>query len=404
MKTKKAMKFACAALAAVMTAGVTVGCGGAKNYAENNTEYFIGCSGPLTGAAAVYGIGVKNAAAMAVEEINAAGGLNGVKFKFEMTDDANDQTKIAANYANLFEGGMQVSLGCVTTKPCLDFKGYAVDDEVFSITPSASGDDVTKDAPNVFQMCFTDSSQGKEAAKYVKDTFASSKDTVKLGVFYKSGEDYSQGLYNNFKAEFGTDWDGYNVTVATFTDGQETDFSSQVDQLKDCDFIFMPVYYGPGKTFMLQGNGKVKESAVYFGCDGFDGIDAIEGFNINTVPQEVSMLSHFNSKATDGKAKEFVDKYNAKYTSAADKGTLSQFGAAAYDCVYAIYQAMKETVDAGTEIPANIAPAELNKLLCAKFNSAEFSFSGATGTNVKWNADGTVDKVATKYVIKAKNA
>lgn len=395
MKTRKTMKLACAALAAVMTMGVVVGCGGnsAKNYAENNTEYVIGASGPLTGGASVYGVAVRNSAAMAVEEINAAGGLNGVKFKFVMMDDAHDATKVAANYANLYEGGMQVSLGCVTTKPCLEFKGYAKDDNVFSLTPSASGDDVAKDADNMFQMCFTDSSQGAEAAKFVKETYPDKN--VKLGVLYKSGDDYSQGLFNNFKASLGDDW---TMKEASFT--EETDFSSQVNTLKDCDFLFMPVYYGSAKTFMLQAKGKVANDAIYFGCDGFDGIDAIPGFDITTIPQEVSMLSHFNSKATEGKAKEFVDKYNAKYTSDADKGTLNQFGAAVYDCVYAIRDAMKKAIDNGKSIPANIAPSDLCEILKEVFHSSDFSVTGATGTNIKWNEDGTVNKVAVKYVIK----
>lgn len=393
------MKVACAALAAVMTMGVVVGCGNtAKNYAENNTEYVIGASGPLTGGAAVYGVAVRNSAAMAVEEINDLGGLkladgSSVKFKFVMTDDAHDPTKVSANYANLYEGGMQVSLGCVTTKPCLEFKGYALDDNVFSLTPSASGDDVAKDADNMFQMCFTDSSQGAEAAKFVKETYPDKN--VNLGVLYKSGDDYSQGLYNNFKASLGNDW---TMTVASFT--EETDFSSQVNTLKDCDFLFMPVYYGQAKTFMLQAKGKVANDAIYFGCDGFDGIDSIVGFNIAAIPQEVSMLSHFNSKATEGKAKEFVDKYNEKYTSDADKGTLNQFGAAAYDSVYAIYDAMKKAVADGKSIPANIAPSDLCEILKEVFHSSDFSVTGATGTNIKWNEDGTVNKVAVKYVIK----
>ena len=396
MKTKKTMKLACAALAAVMTMGVVVGCGASgKNYAENNTEYYIGASGPLTGGAAVYGIAVKNSAQMAVDEINNAGGLNGVKFKFVMTDDAHDATKVAANYANLYEGGMQVSLGCVTTKPCLEFKGYAKDDNVFSLTPSASGDDVAKDADNMFQMCFTDSGQGAEAAKFVKETYPD-KD-VKLGVLYKAGDDYSQGLYENFVASLGDDWKSV-MTVASFTD--DNSFDSQVQTLKDCNFLFMPIYYTPAKNFMLQAKGKVADDAIYFGCDGFDGIDSIEGFDIASIKQEVSMLSHFNSNATEGKAKEFVDKYNAKYTSEADRGTLNQFGAAAYDCVYAIYDAMKKAVDNGKEIPANIAPSDLCEILKEVFHSSDFSVTGATGTNVKWNEDGTVDKVAVKYVIK----
>lgn len=390
MKKKNLLKVGAAAMA--LTVGVTcfAGCG-TKNYAENNTEYYFGCSGPLTGGAAVYGTAVKNSAQMAVNEINAAGGINGVKIKFVMTDDAHDATKVAANYATMYEAGMQVSLGCVTTKPCLEFKGYAEQDKLFTLTPSASGDDVTEDCDNMYQMCFTDSSQGAEAAKYVKDAYPTKN--VKLGVLYKAGDDYSEGLYNNFKTELGTEWESV-MTVASFT--EENDLTSQANNLKDCDFIFMPVYYGPAKTFMLQGKSIMKSDAIYFGCDGFDGIDTIEGFDLTQISQEVSMLSHFNSNAKEGKAKEFVDKYVAAY----GKDTLSQFGAAAYDCVYAIAQAMEEAMDEGTEIPANISPAALNEILTAKFQSASFSYSGATGTNIKWNTDGTVNKVASKYVIK----
>lgn len=396
---KKSNLFKVLGLGLALTLGVSslTACGN-KGYTSKNTEYYIGVSGPLTGGAAVYGIAVKNGAQLAVDEINANGGLNGVKFKFVMTDDAHDATKVQANYANMYEAGMQVSLGCVTTKPCLEFKGYAVNDKMFTLTPSASGDDVTTDAPTVYQMCFTDSSQGGEAAKFVETTYPDKN--VNLGILYKAGDDYSEGLYNNFKAELGTSWDSV-TTVASFTD--ENDFSSQVQTLKNCDFVFMPVYYGPAKTFMIQGKDVMKKNAVYFGCDGFDGIDGIGGFDINSVPQEVSMLSHFNSKATSGKAKEFVDKYNATFTKESDKGTLNQFGAAAYDCVYAIYKAMKESVEAGKEIPVTITPSDLSVILCEKFNSKDFTFDGATGTNVKWNEDGTVDKVATKYVIKNAN-
>ena len=110
-------KVIAAVMALVMCLCLTA-CSGA-NYTENNTEYVIGVSGPLTGAAAVYGVAVQNSAQMAVDEINAAGGLNGVMFKFIATDDTHDATKVAANYASMFEGGMQVSLGTVTTAPGL---------------------------------------------------------------------------------------------------------------------------------------------------------------------------------------------------------------------------------------------------------------------------------------------
>ncbi|MBQ4509722.1 MAG: ABC transporter substrate-binding protein, partial [Clostridia bacterium] len=104
--------------------GMIASCG-KTNYAENNTKIKIGASGPLTGGAAMYGIAVQNSAQLAVDEINAKGGLNGIMFELVMLDDKHDANNISTNYASLYEGGMQVSLGTVTTKPGLEFKGYA---------------------------------------------------------------------------------------------------------------------------------------------------------------------------------------------------------------------------------------------------------------------------------------
>ncbi|MBO5908579.1 MAG: amino acid ABC transporter substrate-binding protein, partial [Clostridia bacterium] len=135
-------------LAAVMVLSLAA-CGG---YTANNTEFVIGVSGPLTGPAAVYGTAVKNSAQMAVDEINAAGGLNGVNFKLVATDDVHDATKVAANYASMLEGGMQVSLGTVTTAPGLEYTKLSKEDNVFFLTPSASGDKIPE-FDNGFQMC-----------------------------------------------------------------------------------------------------------------------------------------------------------------------------------------------------------------------------------------------------------
>lgn len=399
MKHTAFFKAASITLAAAAATACFAGCGGNKDEAPKFSakNYNIGVSGPLTGGAAIYGTAVYNGATMAVLEINEAGGANGVKFSFEMKDDAHDATKSPTNYASLWDDGMQISLGCVTTKPFLATKTDVVKDKMFTLCPSASGDDVTKDADNIFQMCFTDSGQGAEAAKYVKSNFTDPS-SVKIGILYLSGDDYSEGLYNNFKKELGENYGGYDVKEASFTENTPS-FDSQVQTLKDCTFFFMPIYYGPASQFMLKAKEQVVDSAVYFGCDGFDGIDSIEGFDISTIPQEVSMLSHFNSKATEGKAKEFVDKYSEKYGTS----TLNQFGAAAYDCIYAIKQAIEKAVADGESVPADIAAASLNDILTKTFLSDSFSFSGVTGTNIKWNADGTVNKASVKYVIKSKS-
>ena len=159
----KTVKILAAVLALTMCLGLFAGCqasqGGASGYTANNTEFVIGMSGPLTGGAAMYGEAVANSAQMAVDEINAAGGLNGVMFKLVAMDDMHDASKIPTNYAALVEGGMQLSLGTVTTKPGMEFKNLSAEDNVFFLTPSASGDDIPGN-DNGYQMCFADGNQG----------------------------------------------------------------------------------------------------------------------------------------------------------------------------------------------------------------------------------------------------
>ncbi|MBR7184936.1 MAG: ABC transporter substrate-binding protein [Clostridia bacterium] len=386
----KNIKFVSFFLALVLCLGLLAGCG-SVNYAENNTEFILGVSGPLTGSAAMYGVAVANSAQMAVEEINAAGGLNGVMFKLIATDDMHDATKVSTNYSSMLEAGMQASLGTVTTTPGLEFKNLSADDNVFFLTPSASGDKIPEN-PNGYQMCFADGNQGKVAADFVSANYAGKT----IGVFFKSDDPYSKGIYDQFKANLDQ---SITIVETSFTDANTTDFSTQIDTLKACEFIFMPIYYTPASLFMTQAKDIVGKKAVYYGCDGFDGIDNIPGFDIATIPQEITMLSHFNSKATDGMAKEFIDKYVARF----GQETLNQFGASAYDCVYAIYGAMKKAIDEGAEISVTISASDLCDILMAQFQGGYTLAEGVTGSNISWEASGYVNKGAIKYIIKEAN-
>ena len=276
----KSIKILSLLLALIMCLGMFAGCGDIEDiedagnedgtgvsskYTEKNTTYKIGVSGPLTGGAAPYGVAVKNSAQMAVDEINAAGGLNGVKFELVVMDDKHDATLIPTNYAALYEGGMQVSLGTVTTAPGLEFKTLSKEDNVFFLTPSASGDKIPE-FDNGYQMCFADGNQGKVAAEYVN-----SLNLTKIGVFYKSDDDYSKGIYAEFMKNIDASIKPSDDNIKSFTDSTSTSFTQQVEDLKDCDVIFMPIYYGPASTFMRQGIGVVPATTIYYGCDGFDG-------------------------------------------------------------------------------------------------------------------------------------
>ena len=388
MKFTKLLAFA---LSVMLCVSLFASCS-TVNYAENNTEFVIGVSGPLTGGAAMYGIAVANSAQMAVDEINAAGGLNGVMFKLIATDDMHDAAKVSTNYSSMFESGMQVSLGTVTTTPGLEFKNLSKDDNVFFLTPSASGDKIPE-FDNGYQMCFADGNQGKVAAEFVSANYAGQT----IGVFFKSDDPYSKGIYDQFKSNIDS---SVTIVETTFTDANATDFSTQIDTLKACEFIFMPIYYTPASLFMTQAKDIVKLNTVYYGCDGFDGIDNIPGFDINSIPQEITMLSHFNSKATEGPAKEFIDKYVAAYGAE----TLNQFGASAYDCVYAIYNAMKKAIDEGKDIPVTISASDLCEILKEQFQGGFTVENAVTGESISWDATGYVNKGAIKYVIKAASA
>ena len=389
----KLAKILAIVMALVLCVGCLAGCGG---YTAKNEKIKIGFSGPLTGPAAVYGVAVQNSAQMAVDEINAAGGLDGIEFELVAMDDKHDAANVATNYAELFEGGMQISLGTVTTAPGLEFSKLSAEDNVFFLTPSASGDKIPE-FDNGFQMCFADGNQGKVAAEFVNGL---GKD--KIGIFYKSDDPYSKGIYDQFKANLDA---SITVVETSFTDANATDFSTQIDTLKNCGFIFMPIYYTPASQFMTQANEVENNISVYYGCDGFDGIDAIEGFDISTVKQEVSYLSHFTSTAPEGPAAEFIAKYNDKYDE--EKEPLNQFGAAAYDCVYAIYEALKVAVANGKEVDADTSASDMCEILKEVFNSDSFTFRGITGktegnekSTISWSADGTVQKEASKYLVK----
>ena len=398
-------KIIALALAFVLCLGVLVSCGGGdKNYAENNTKIKIGISGPLTGGAAPYGIAVKNAAQLAVDEINAAGGLDGIMFEFVMLDDKHNPALVSANYAELYESGMQISLGTVTTGPGLEFKELAKDDNVFVLTPSASGDDIPEYS-NAFQMCFADSNQGAVSAKVFNETYAGKK----IGIFFKSDDEYSTGIKNKFVENLSADLKA-TLKTASFKE-TESDFATQVNELKDCDVIFMPIYLEPASQFMTATKANADFKAkVFYGCDGLDGIDgAIDNFNINTIPGKISYLTHFTTGAADGTAAaKFIKAYNDKYDESAEP--LNQFGASAYDCVYAIFEALKVAKANGKEFGVTTSPSDFCEILTEVFTSESFVFHGITGapdasrddgkSNISWDNNGFVTKEPLEYVAK----
>ncbi len=388
------MKKFIALMLAVLMVFTMVACA-AKEAPEAETNvYKLGGVGPLTGDAAIYGTAVKNAAQIAVDEINALGG--DVQFELRFEDDAHDAEKSVNGYNILKDWGMQLFLGSVTSNPGVATSVEANADNMFYLTPSASATNVlggvadpltgTVDIArktNVFQLCFMDPNQGSASAQYIFDKQLGSK----IGVIYKNDDVYSVGIYNTFAAkaeELGLEI----VSTTTFTTDSQNDFSVQIAAAKDngADLIFLPMYYGPASLIMTQANA-IGYAPKFFGVDGMDGILSVEGFD-TSLAEGVLLLTPFNADSEDEATKAFVAKYQELHGEVPN-----QFAADAYDCVYAIYEALK-----ATGAKPDMSASELSDLLSAKF-AGDFTFDGLTGEGMTWDETGAVDKSPKGMVI-----
>ncbi|MBQ8028392.1 MAG: ABC transporter substrate-binding protein [Clostridia bacterium] len=371
-------------LVAVLCLGCFAACGGngnnedpankadGENYAANNTEYVIGCTGPLTGDTASYGISVQNGAQIAIEEINANGGLNGIKFKFDMKDDKATAADAQTGYDALYEAGMQVSIGSVTSGSAKAFGEKAAEDNVFFMTPSASAANVIECGDNCFRVCFGDPDQGTIAAEELTAKYKN------IGCIYDSSDAYSAGIYDAFKAKM--DELKVEFNTQSFDAENKKDFSTQAEALKDCDVVFLPIYYTEAgliaKAFAAKGS-----EADIFGSDGLDGVaDQID----ETVTANIKYITPFDVNSEEGVTAKFVKAYKEKY----DGATPDQFAADGYDAIMAIYEAMKA---AGVN-DVTIAPSELCDKLVAAVTAEDFKLVGATG-EMTWDATGACTKV-----------
>lgn len=348
----------------------------------------LGFSGPLTGGAAVYGNAVKNAAELAVEEVNALGGL---QFDLRVEDDTHDAEKAVTSYGVLKDWGMQVSLLTVTSAPGAAVAPLYDEDNIFALTPSGSSMAIIYQDPenesgaygNIFQMCFTDPNQGVGSADYIA---SHSSLGSKIAVLYKSDDNYSSGIHEKFMAE--AEAKGLDIVYeGTFDDSNASDFNVQLTQAQDAgaDLLFMPVYYDPASIILKQAHD-MGYTPTFFGVDGMDGILTLKGFD-TSLAEGVYLLTPFSADATDEKTVNFVTKYQEKYGE-----TPNQFAADAYDCVYSIYQACN---NAG--VTADMSASDICDKLVEQFTS--MTFDGITGTNVTWSASGEVSKSPKAVII-----
>ena len=390
-------KFLSLCMAAVMVFAL-VACGG--NTTNNSTSgnssnggstddagstaatFKIGVIGPQTGDAAIYGTHVAWAAQIAVDEINALGG--DIQFELMVEDDVNDAETSVNAYNALMDDEMQLLVGTVTTTPALSVVPLTYEDRVFTLTPSASGDDVIENNDNVFQICFTDSNQGTRSAQYIDENF----ENPQIGIIYKNDDQYSQGIRDNFVAEAETR--GLSIVYeGTFNNSSSTDFNVQLTaaQAAGADLLFLPIYYTPASVILTQANA-MGYAPTFFGVDGMDGILTADGFDAS-LAEGVYLLTPFAADAEDEATQSFVSAFQEAHGEIPN-----QFGADAYDAVYVLYEAIQ-----AAGVTADMSTEEICDALIEVMPTLSVVGLTSAGSEMTWDENGAVSKDPTAVII-----
>ena len=342
----------------------------------------IGGIGPLTGGAAVYGNAAKNGSQIAVDEINAAGGINGMMVELNFQDDELDAEKSVNAYNALKDWGAQVLDGCVTSGCSVAVSEWTYQDKMFQLTPSGSAVECVQ-YDNAFRICFSDPNQGIASAQYIGEHSLASS----IAVIYDSSDIYSSGIYEKFAQE-AANQPFEIVATGAFTADNKTDFSVQLQQAKDAgaDLVFLPIYYTEASLILTQA-ADMGFDVQFFGCDGLDGILGVENFDAS-LAEGVMLLTPFAADATDDLTVNFVTEYNNRFGE-----TPNQFAADGYDTIYTIKAAAEK---------AGITADMSNEEICAALSQAmtEITVDGLTGEGITWDASGEPSKAPKAVVIK----
>lgn len=322
--------------AAVMTTTLSA-CsdgGNSSSTGGEKDEILLGAIGPLTGAAADYGITATNGLKLAVAEVNANGGVLGKQVKLlDIMDDENDTTKAVNGYNKLTGQGMDVLWGPVTSKPAISVAQKAAKDNMPMVAPTATASAVTEAGGNVFRACFLDPTQGEAVAQYSKEKLGMNN----VAVLYDITDDYSIGLAEAFKGK--AEALGMTVTAYESFSAGDTDFKSQLVKIgaTNPEGLFVPSYYNTNALIAIQAVGLGMTDVRFMGGDGWDGVlGVLEGSSASAADGAV-FSSHFFAGSDDADVKSFVEAYKAEYGSEP-----TSFAALGYDAAKILFAAIEK--------------------------------------------------------------
>jgi branched-chain amino acid transport system substrate-binding protein len=283
----------------------------------------IGAVFPLSGPVAFYGNESRDGALLAIDEINAAGGLLGKKLTLLSEDDEGDGAKALNAFTKLVtRDKVKFILGSSTSGATMSMTQQAQQNKVILNSPSATNVDVTKAGDYIFRACFIDPFQGIVGADFSYGTL----NATRAAVLYDAGADYNTGLADEFKKQFRA-IGGQVVADEAYQTG-EVDFNAQITRIRAAnpDVVYLPNYYN---DVSLQAK-QLRDQGItvpLVGGDGWDGLTDNAGSEV----LNSYWSSGFAADTTDPRGVAFVRAFQAKYNK-----TASQFAALGYDAMMLI--------------------------------------------------------------------
>jgi branched-chain amino acid transport system substrate-binding protein len=335
----------------------------------------VGEFASMTGSEATFGQSSHDGTALAIDDLNAAGGVLGKKLELHMEDDQSQAGQPATVVRKLISrDGVVAMLGEVASSRSLEAAPICQENKIPMISPSSTNPKVTETGDYIFRVCFIDPFQGTVMANFSLNTLH----LKNVAVLTDVKSDYSVGLAKFFKESFIAG--GGKIAAEQNYSGGDKDFNAQLTAIKaqNPDGIFVPGYYTEVGLIILQAR-QLGLTVPIFGGDGWESpaLIAIGG----TATEGCYYSTHFSPQDTSPAVQNFVKEFKAKYNETPDA-----MAALGYDSAMILAAAMKT---AGTTDGAKIRDAL----------AAEKNFPGVTG-NITMDANRNASKPAVILTIK----
>ena len=372
-------RFLSILLAGCLAASLTA-CGGTKEESAAPAEsgdsasggpILLGTISPNTGNLAAYGTAIMNGVNLAVEEINAAGGVLGSQIQVINADDQGDPTECMNAFNSLVSQGVGLIIGSVTSSCTSAITDSANEEEVVLTSPSSTADSITTEDDYVFRACYADSFQGAIAAAYAKQAGYD-----KVGMVYCAADTYSKGLYDSFSAaceKYGVEVAAVESTASMDVQDYTNQFASMVNA--GVDLVYAPYYYDVIGPYLVTQARAAGYTGIIMGADGYDGAPSyvVEGADL-TAFNDVYWTNHYDPADESELVQDFVKAFQDKYGE-----TPMAMSALAYDCVY-MYKTAIEA--AGSADAAAVRDAMADTSLTYECVTGTFTLD-ESGTPVK---------------------